>query len=92
MGMSEWQWGAVAFLGAVIVFRLGVAFGRLSSDAGRIQPISTTRISPEARARIDDALRLREKIEAIKLLREDTGCGLAEAKKTVEALEIPRPG
>ncbi|WP_206598584.1 ribosomal protein L7/L12 [Croceicoccus estronivorus] len=37
-------------------------------------------------ARIRDLLRDHRKIEAIKLLREETGCGLAEAKKTIDAI------
>lgn len=88
MDLTWWQWGALA-VGALIVFRLGAWFGRAQVDSERIQPISPTRISPEARARIDDALRNGEKIAAIKILREDAGCGLAEAKKTVETMLPP---
>jgi ribosomal protein L7/L12 len=91
MDLSFWQWVAVP-LAIVLIFKAGVAWGRLSADSEHIQPISTTRISPEARARIDDALRRGNKIEAIKILREDAGCGLAEAKKTVEALRPPTLG
>lgn len=90
MDPDWWKWIAIA--AAVVIFRLGTMYGRLSREAEDIVPISTTRISPEARAKIDDALRRKAKIEAIKLLREDTGCGLAESKKTVEALEVPRLG
>jgi ribosomal protein L7/L12 len=92
MEPSFWQWIAIVAVVAVISLKLGATFGRLSRDSEDIIPISTTRISPGARAQIDDALRRGNKIEAIKLLRADTGCGLAEAKKTVEALEIPEPG
>jgi hypothetical protein len=88
--IPSWQGALVIALGAVIVFRLGFGLGRLAGQSSDIVPISPTRISPQARAQIDDALRRGEKIEAIKLLRADTGCGLAEAKQTVEALEIPR--
>jgi len=91
MDLTFWQWVAVP-LAIVLIFKAGVVWGRLSADAERVQPISTTRISPEARVRIDDALRRNSKIEAIKILREDAGCGLAEAKKTVEALQPPTLG
>jgi len=90
MGFSFEQWLMIA-IALAVAFKLGSSFGRLSADSGRSQPISTTRISPEARARIDDALRQGSKIDAIKILREDTGCGLAEAKKTIEASFAP-PG
>ena len=90
MEPGYWKW--IAIIAAVVIFRLGAMFGRMSRDSGDIVPISTTRISPEARARIEDALRRKAKIEAIRILRADTGCGLAEAKKTVEALAIPELG
>jgi ribosomal protein L7/L12 len=77
---------------AIIAFKFGSVAGRLKADSERIKPISTTRISPEARARIDDALRRGNKIEAIRILREDAGCGLAEAKQTIETLASPNLG
>ncbi|OCC23836.1 hypothetical protein MB02_08355 [Croceicoccus estronivorus] len=52
----------------------------------RIQPIDPARIPADVQARIRDLLRDHRKIEAIKLLREETGCGLAEAKKTIDAI------
>jgi ribosomal protein L7/L12 len=91
MDLPLWLWLTLGAFAAVLIFRIGVFFGRAAADAERIQPIAPTRISPEARARIDDALRNNEKIAAIKILRADTGCGLAEAKQTVEALFAP-PG
>lgn len=39
---------------------------------------------------IDNLLARGQKIEAIKLLREATGCGLKEAKEQVEAMEQGR--
>lgn len=89
MDFTLWHWVVVGLV-ALLAFRLGVGFGRLAADSERIQPISATRISPPARARIDDALRRGRKIEAIKILRDDTSCGLAEAKKTIEGLGGPR--
>lgn len=44
-------------------------------------------LAPDALARIQDALRGGNKIQAIKILREETGLGLAEAKHAVESLE-----
>jgi hypothetical protein len=89
MELTSWQWLAVAVLGAIVIFRLGMWFGRGAAEAERIQPISPTRISPEARALIDDALRRGERIEAVKIVREHAGCGLAEAKKTIDAMLPP---
>jgi hypothetical protein len=43
-------------------------------------------LSPEALTRIHDALRAGNKIQAIKIMREETGLGLAEAKNAVEAM------
>jgi large subunit ribosomal protein L7/L12 len=43
-------------------------------------------IQPDVRTRIDAALKAGNKIEAIKLMREATGMGLAEAKAAVEAM------
>ncbi len=89
MELPSWPWLIAILVGAVIVFRIGFSFGRLAAESERIQPISTTRISPEGRVAIDDALRRGDKVGAIKLLRQDTGCELVEAKKTIEAMVPP---
>lgn len=44
--------------------------------------------SPDVSAEILEMLSRGDKIQAIKLLREETGLGLAEAKQLAEALEI----
>lgn len=88
MDLTLWHW-AILLAGAAVVFRLGMWFGRGVAEAERIRPISPTRIPSETRARIDDALRRGDKIGAIRLLRDETGCGLAEAKKTVDAMLPP---
>lgn len=44
-------------------------------------------ISEEAAAEIEAALARRNKIDAIKIYREATNCGLKEAKDAVEAVE-----
>ena len=46
-------------------------------------------LTPEQNERIREALAEGRKIEAIKVYREATGCGLREAKEFIEAL-IPR--
>ena len=89
MDWIDWKWALGLVLWTLVVYRLGFGLGRLARSGEDILPISTTRISPIARAQIDDALRRGEKIAAIKLLRKDTGCGLAEAKKTVEGMAPP---
>lgn len=81
-----WEWAAGLALWTVAVFRLGYGMGRLVRDGSSIVPIDITRASPAARAAIDDALGRGRKIEAIRVLRQDTSCGLAEAKATIEAL------
>ena len=48
-------------------------------------------LSDDDLANIRSALAAGEKIEAIKLYRELTGAGLAEAKQAVEALQAGRP-
>jgi hypothetical protein len=88
-GALDWKWALGLVAASFLIFRLGYAMGRLVRDSDDIVPVAPTLISPATRAMIEDALRRGNKIEAIKILRQDTGCGLAEAKKTVE--ELPRP-
>ncbi len=82
----NWTWAMALALGALLIFRIGFGIGRLTRGGEDIRPIDTGRISPAVRLEIGDALRRGRKIEAIKLLRKDTGCGLAEAKHTIEAM------
>ena len=44
-------------------------------------------LSPSADAEIRAVIRQRRKLDAIKLVRQDTGLGLKEAKERVEAME-----
>lgn len=85
MGIA-WYWIVAIVLVAALVFRAGFALGRAARDADMVPPIDPGRISPAARPAIDAAIRNRELIAAIKLVREDTGCSLAAAKKTVEGM------
>ncbi len=90
--MNEIGWEAVIvlLLYTFIVFRIGMAIGRLRSAASAIQPLDPARIAPDVQAQVNNLLRENRKIDAIKLLREKTGCGLAKAKKTVDAIPTGR--
>ena len=77
LGLAVWT---------VVVFRLGLSIGRARTALDAIEPIDPARIRPDLRVQINDILRDGRKIEAIKLLRAETGCGLAEAKKTIDAI------
>ncbi len=90
--MDDIGWGTLIALAlyTFVVFRIGMAVGRLRSAAAAIQPLDPARIPPALQAQINTLLRDNRKIDAIKLLREETGCGLAEAKKTVDAIPAGR--
>ncbi len=47
-------------------------------------------LPPDRLAAIQDALRKRRKIEAVKIYREATGVSLKEAKDAVEAMPVPK--
>ena len=86
MEWLDWKWALGLALWSVVVFRFGFGIGRLARSGDDVVPIAPTRISPQARARVADALSRGKKIEAIRILREDTGCALAEARVTVESM------
>jgi hypothetical protein len=52
-----------------------------------LKPLGPSDLSPKVRTEIEEALRYGRKIEAIKIMREQTGMSLAEAKEAVEAME-----
>ncbi|MBW8755193.1 MAG: ribosomal protein L7/L12 [Sphingomonadales bacterium] len=93
-------WGAIAALlgWSAFVFWLGRMSGGASRDlSGPPKALATPRrappvggdpagLSPEQLAAIRAALTRGNKIEAIKLMRQATGLGLAEAKHAVEAM------
>lgn len=70
-----------------VVFALGFLMGRRSHDGGNIEPLDENRLSSAALSRIDAAIARGQKIEAIRIAREDCGAGLAEAKMFVDARE-----
>jgi large subunit ribosomal protein L7/L12 len=57
-----------------------------ATPAQAFRSTGPSNLSPEALTRIHDALRAGNKIQAIKIMREETGLGLAEAKNAVEAM------
>lgn len=50
-----------------------------------VTPVAEADLSETAKARVDEALARGAKIEAIKIVREDTGAGLKAAKLFVDA-------
>ena len=71
-------WGGTIFL---LGYWLGV------SRSKRIEPpfeFDRSRISPEAQAQIENALQRGKAIEAIRILREDTGLGLKDSKAVID--------
>jgi ribosomal protein L7/L12 len=92
--MPETVLGAVAGLTLGIVFVLVVIVSRASAGVARIERKVDLLLKHSgvdvAAANADQLMTLvREgkKIEAIKLYREISGCGLAEAKAHIESLE-----
>jgi ribosomal protein L7/L12 len=69
---------------AVEAFEAG---GTLALETGA----QTQPVPQDLQAQIDELLRSGNKIEAIKIYREATGCGLKEAKDVVEAFEQGSP-
>ncbi len=70
-------------------YRIGHMRGQ-NAEGDRMKPprlpLDPPAISDEARANIEDALSRGNKIEAIRILREDTGLGLKESKEHVERM------
>ncbi len=100
--MTELSWLWLAGL-AVLLLLVGYAMGsrrREGSDLmapprparptpprASVAPAPFLVVPPDVRAKIAAALQAGKKIEAIKLMREASGMGLAEAKAAVEAME-----
>lgn len=66
------------------LFLLFFMFGK-SRGGEPVAPVAETDLSEAAKARVDEALARGAKIEAIKIVREDTGAGLKAAKLFVDA-------
>ena len=86
---------ALVLFWTVAVYRIGVWHGRRSAGRDALSGIrpspgpasmqKISRLAPETRAAIEEALAAGNKIAAIRILREATGMGLKESKKAIEA-------
>ncbi|WP_265569848.1 hypothetical protein [Sphingomicrobium nitratireducens] len=77
----------------VSLFWLGFSLGKKSGGGAPIEPLDPARLSSDALARIDALIARGEKLEAIRVARQDAGCGLAEAKRFVDLrARALRPG
>lgn len=93
--MDNWLWiGAVALIIIVVMLivrqRTSQGVVDLTPKVQQFQPNQSTNPpvqSSELLDRVRNALARKNKIEAIKLVREQTGLGLKEAKDYVDALE-----
>ncbi len=80
---EQFDWSFALWGGTI--FLLGYFLGARQSK--RYEPpfqFDHRRISPEARAQIEGALQRGKKIEAIRILREDTGLGLKDSKTVID--------
>ncbi|MDJ0643113.1 MAG: ribosomal protein L7/L12 [Erythrobacter sp.] len=90
--LQHLDWTMVAWTAAVFVsgYFLGSRRARTSDHASNFD---ATTISPVARSRIDQALAKDAKIEAIRILRADTGLGLKDAKQVIDRWDASgKPG
>ena len=77
------DWWALAWTAAVFI--AGYLLGsRRRADIEPPFEFDVSTISPQARARIEEALQRKAKIEAIRILREDRGLGLKDAKSVID--------
>ncbi len=74
------QW-LLLLIALVVGWVLGYVQGRKAAGAGPVQVPG-----PGEMPEVEDLMRQRRKIDAIKLYRERTGAGLGEAKEVVEAI------
>lgn len=92
------HWASAIVAWSLFLILAGFAYGyrkaREHTEAGRENldgppplPLDPPRLSGDAQARIEDALRRRKKIEAIKILREESGLDLKASKEHVERME-----
>lgn len=60
--------------------------GRENLDGPPPLPLDPPKLSDEAKARIEDALRKNRRIEAVKIMREETGVNLTTAKAHIDRM------
>ena len=76
----------ILIIWSYVMYRIGVGVGRRHVSRAAKRTVDLATVPVETRQRIDALVRSGERIEAIKLLREATGCSLAEAKWTIDAI------
>ncbi|MFV9507113.1 MAG: ribosomal protein L7/L12 [Oscillochloridaceae bacterium umkhey_bin13] len=80
--------GALIVAGIVVVIALGIWLaGRRREAPAFTTPIALPQLNDADQAEIELLLAQNQKIQAIKLVRERSGCGLREAKDFVEQIE-----
>jgi len=82
------EWSTSGIIVGVLLFVGGYSLGRISKTLETVRE-TRARWKPNPaidEAAIEDAVRAKNKIEAIRLYRQRTGVGLREAKRAVEAL------
>ena len=81
-------WSLVLVLaGFIYGYRKGrrnIVAGRENLDGPPPLPLDPPKLSADVKARIDDALRSGRRIEAVKILREETGLNLTTAKAHID--------
>lgn len=79
------DWTMLVWTGAVFVsgYLLG---SRRRAELQEPLDFDLATISPAARAQIEQALQSGQKIEAIRILREDTGLGLKDSKTVIDSM------
>lgn len=84
--MEQIDWTFVIW--TLAVFVAGYLLGaRIHGSSNPSLVFDQSTISPVARQRIEDALGRDAKIEAIRILRADTGLGLKDAKTVIDRWE-----
>jgi ribosomal protein L7/L12 len=75
----------------VVVVPLAVVLGGRRRPVELVKPPADPVSRDELHRQVADLLRQRRKIQAVKLVREQTGLGLAEAKAVVDRVEAGQP-
>jgi hypothetical protein len=78
-----------AVLAAVLIGRLAAGGRAKRGDLTAFQPLAVT-FTPDREAQVRELIARGRKIEAIKLVREETGLGLKDAKDYCDALRAGR--
>lgn len=91
MVMSEFDWTLIIWTAAV--FLSGYLLGsRRTPQLSEPLTFDVASVSAQARVEIEQALQSGAKIEAIRILRQDTGLGLKDAKTIIDRWHNLKPG